>query len=143
MSKNHPFPFLFRVVQRMIHLKIALFHFVQTSAENDTSDGAPAKNYVLYADSEDEMQEWIKALNDEIKPMIGEDRYANGFSGGKTAGSSSNSSAGSSSSSKGKAKKGKGGGGERGVDDKALDQVSWYTLRVCVCVCVCVPVCVC
>ena len=86
------------------------------------------------------MQEWIKALNDEIKPMIGEDRYANGFSGGKTAGSSSNSSAGSGSSSKGKAKKGKGGGGERGVDDKALDQVSWYTLCVCVCVCVCVDV---
>ena len=121
---------------KFIQKNITHFHFVQTGQENDSSEGSPAKNYVLYADSEEEMQEWIKALSEEIKPMIGEDRYANGFSGGKTTGSSSNStSSGSSGSSKGKGKKGK--GGEPGVDDKALDEV-----RLCVYVCVCVCSCV-
>ena len=84
------------------------------------------------------MLDWIKALTEEIKPMIGEDRYANGFSGGgggktSSAGSGSSnsiSSSSSGSSSKGKGKKGK-GGGEPGVDDKALDKVR---LSSCVCV---------
>jgi hypothetical protein len=91
------------------------------------------------------MQEWIKALAEEIKPMIGEDRYANGFSGGGGGGGGKTSSAGSNStssssgggSSKGKGKKGKGGGGrEPGVDDKALDKVS-SSLSECVCICEC------
>ena len=85
------------------------------------------------------MLDWIKALTEEIKPMIGEDRYANGFSGGggktsSSAGSSGSSNSTSGGSSKGKGKKGK-GGGEPGVDDKALDKVRLsLSVRVCVCV---------
>ena len=49
-------------------------HTPQATLEQDTSEAATTKNYVLYADSEEEMKEWIEALTEEIKPMIGENR---------------------------------------------------------------------
>ena len=87
----------------------------QATQEHESPEGAAAKNYVMYADSEEEMLEWIKALTEEIKPMIGENRYANGFGGGKTG-----------SSKGGGAKQKKGKGDTVAVDDKALNEVSTF-----------------
>ena len=120
------------ILSLSLSLSLSLF-LIQSSQENDSSEGSPAKNYVLHADSEEDMVAWIKALSEEMKPMIGEDRHVNGFSGGKTGSGGTraspvNSSGGSSGTPKGKGKKGK--GGELTVDNKALDQVNYHPLSL-------------
>ena len=37
--------------------------------KGDSTDGS-SKSYVLHSDSEDEMLEWLKALKEEMKPML-------------------------------------------------------------------------
>ena len=68
------------------------------------------------------MKDWIRVLTEEIKPMIGENRYANGFSGGKSSSGKGGGGGG------GKQKKGK--GETSAVDDKALDDVSLLKIEL-------------
>lgn len=59
---------------------------LQVSREDNTDSAGALKNYVLCTESEEEMQAWIAAITEEIKPMIGANIYSKGGSGaGKNA----------------------------------------------------------
>ena len=51
--------------------------FLQAPPDQDNTD-PPVKNYVLYSDTEEDMREWINAISEEIKPVLGGKGLANG-----------------------------------------------------------------